>query len=186
MSNPVKLIEPPVPHPEAPKDDVRLVAERAEDAAAVVGLIDRAFGPGRYAKVSERVREGNTLLPQLSFCAFGPEGLVGTVRQWPVEVGGASGVFLGPIAVEAAWRKHGVGGMLVERCCEAAAAAGAGFILLVGDLSFFGAYGFQQVPVGRVRLPGPVNPRRVLWRSLHDGAVDAVGGDVRAPRGDHG
>src|SRR5215469_585558 len=35
-----------------------LVAERPEDAPAVERLILRAFGPGRYAKTAERLREG--------------------------------------------------------------------------------------------------------------------------------
>ena len=179
MPAPLTLIEPAAAHPSA---HVRLAVERSDDAAAVMDLVDRAFGPGRYAKVSERVREGNVLLPHLSFCAFGAGALVGTVRQWAIAVGGTPGIFLGPIAVEAAWRKHGVGGMLVERCCEAAIADGAGFILLVGDMSFFGAYGFEQVPAGRLRLPAPVNPRRVLWRALRDGGVQSVSGDVLAPR----
>jgi len=184
MPAPLLLIEPIVADPDAAnlEGGVRLAVERPQDVAAIMALVERAFGPGRYAKVSERVREGNRLLPELSFCAFGAGALVGTVRQWPIEVGDAPGVFLGPIAVESAWRKHGVGGLLVQRCCEAATAAGAGFILLVGDLSFFGAYGFEQVPPGRIRLPGPVNPRRVLWRPLYAGAVDAVAGDVQAPR----
>ena len=68
---------------------VRLAVERAEDAAAVAALVERAFGPGRYAKVSERVREGNTPRADLSFCAVGAGALVGTVRQWPVMVGEA-------------------------------------------------------------------------------------------------
>ena len=34
-------------------------AERPEDFDAVEALIDAAFGPGRYAKSAERLREGN-------------------------------------------------------------------------------------------------------------------------------
>jgi predicted N-acetyltransferase YhbS len=178
----LKLVETPAPAINA-EAEVRLSVERPEDEPAVMALVDRAFGPGRYAKVSERVREGNHRRQDLCFCAFGAGELVGTVRQWPIEVGDTRGVFLGPIAVEGAWRKHGVGGMLLERCCTAAAEAGEAFILLVGDMPFFGPLGFEPIPAGRVQMPGPVNPRRILWRALRDGGTDGVAGDVRAPRG---
>jgi predicted N-acetyltransferase YhbS len=43
-----------------------------------------------------------------------------------VRVGDVPVVFLGPLAVEGEQRSGGVGGMLVERACEAARAAGEG------------------------------------------------------------
>jgi predicted N-acetyltransferase YhbS len=179
MFAPAALAEPIL---DAATADVRLAAERLEDAADVAALVERAFGPGRYAKVSERLREGNTMRADLSFCAFGAGVLVGTVRQWPVMVGEAKGIFLGPIAVEAAWRKHGVGGLLIDRCCAAAAGAGEAFILLVGDPPLFGAHGFTSAPAGGIVMPGPVNPSRVLLRPLRDGGLDGVHGLARVPR----
>ncbi len=148
----------------------------------VDALVERAFGPGRYAKAAERLREGNRPIRPLSFCAFGAEALVGAVRQWPIVVGEARGVFFGPIAVEAGWRKHGVGGQLIARACAAATDGGEAFILLVGDLPLFGPYGFEPVPAGRVLLPGPVDPRRILWRALRAGGVDGAAGLVSVAR----
>jgi predicted N-acetyltransferase YhbS len=171
------------PFPEAPTADVRLAVERPQDAADVAALVERAFGPGRYAKVSERLREGNRMQAELSFCAFGADVLVGTVRQWPVMVGEARGVFLGPIAVEAAWRKHGVGGLLIQKCCAAAAQAQEAFILLVGDLPLFGPHGFSPAPAGSILMPSPVNPARVLLRPLREGVLDAIKGAAQVPRG---
>jgi len=180
----LKLLDPAdiVPDVSNPDADIRLAVERAEDGAQVDALVERAFGPGRYAKVSERVREGNRRLADLSFCAFGAEMLVGTVRQWPVLVGEARGVFLGPIAVEGAWRQHGVGGRLIQRCIEAAGEAGEAFILLVGDLPLFGPHGFEPVPARRVTMPGPVNPARVLAHPLRSKGFEGAG-LARAPRG---
>jgi predicted N-acetyltransferase YhbS len=167
---------------DAPTAPVRLAVERPEDGPAVDALVERAFGPGRYAKAAERLREGNRMIGSLSFCAFGAENLVGAARQWPVMVGAARGVFFGPIAVEAAWRKHGVGGQLIARACAAAGDQGEAFILLVGDLALFGGHGFEPVPAGRVTMPGPVNPRRILWRALTAGGVDGVSGLACVPK----
>lgn len=159
-----------------------IVPERAEHVPALMAVVERAFGPGRYAKVSERLREGNAPRTDLSFVALAAGQLVGTIRQWPVMVGDARGLFLGPIAVEGAWRKHRIGGELIERAVEAGEAAGEAFVLLVGDLPLFGPYGFEVVPAGRVRLPYSTAPHRTLWRALRPGGLDAAAGLAHVPR----
>jgi predicted N-acetyltransferase YhbS len=161
--------------------NLEIAPERVDQARAVDALIERAFGPGRYAKVSERVREGNRQLRDLSFTAMASGEVVGAVRLWPVLIGGTRGLFLGPIAVEQGWRKHGIGGDLVEHVIAAGAAAGEPFVLLVGDLPLFGPHGFEIAPQGRVILPGPVDLRRVLWRALRPGGLDGVAGRAHVP-----
>lgn len=163
---------------------VDILPEPPPRAGEVDALIDRAFGPGRYAKTAERLREGNAARADLSFVALAGGRVVGAVRMWPVAVGEARGVFLGPIAVEGASRKHGVGAELIAAACAAARAAGEGFILLVGDLPLFAPHGFEVVPAGRVTLPGPVNPGRVLWRETRPGGLDGVSGEAHVPVND--
>lgn len=160
---------------------LEIAQERPEQARAVDALIERAFGPGRYAKVSERLREGNRQRRDLSFVAVAAGEVVGALRLWPLRVGPHRGLFLGPIAVEGGWRKHGIGGQLIERSVAAGAAAGEAFVLLVGDLPLFGPHGFDTAPPGRVILPGPADPRRVLWRALRPGGLDGVYGQAHVP-----
>jgi predicted N-acetyltransferase YhbS len=74
-------------------------------------------------------------------------------------------VFLGPLAVAADVRKFGTGGALVQAACEAAQAAGFASVLLVGDEPYFSRFGFSAAPARAVRLPGPVDQRRVLVRA---------------------
>jgi len=160
---------------------ITIAPERPDQAAGVNALIGRAFGPGRYAKAAERLREGNRLRADLSFTAVAAGAVVGAIRQWPVGVGAARGVFLGPIAVEVEWRKHGVGADLIARAVSAAEAAGEAFILLVGDEPLFAPHGFERVPYGRVIMPGPVDPARVFWRATRPGGLDAVAGHAHVP-----
>ena len=49
----------------------------------------------------------------------------------------------------------------MQACLAFAADAGMG-VLLVGDSPYFGRFGFE--PSVDVRLPGPADPRRILWR----------------------
>ncbi len=143
-------------------------------------LIERAFGPGRLAKTAERLRETNHPLADISLVAWAGDEAVGCVRMWPVHIGRTPAVLLGPFAVEDAWRSRGLGSELITAACEAAERAGHSLVLLVGDEPFFAKLGFTSAPAGQVVLPGPVNPRRVLWRALKPGALEGVEGAVRA------
>lgn len=148
--------------------------EQPKDASEIAALVERAFGPGRYAKAAERLREGNTRRADLSFVAEADGRLTGSVRLWPVKVGGAPVVFLGPIAVDSDQRNGGLGQQLVERACAAAADAGFAAVLLVGDMSWFERMGFQ-IAHG-VRMPGPADPRRVLVKELIPGTAERLEG----------
>ena len=134
-------------------------AETPADAAGVEALVLAAFGPGRFAKTAERLREVAPVAT--GFGARDGADLLGSVRLWSITIGGTPALFLGPIAVVAENRRAGLGAELVQACLTWAAAAGRG-VLLVGDAPYFGRFGFAAAP--DARLPGPVDPRRVLWR----------------------
>ena len=133
--------------------------EEARDAAAVDALVLAAFGPGRFAKTAERIRETSALAA--GFCAYEGDDLIGSVRLWAIMSGRARSVFLGPIAVDRSRRSAGLGGELVQACIEEARAAGLDGILLVGDPPYFSRFGF--VPAPEAVLAGPVDRRRVMW-----------------------
>nr|WP_314438926.1 N-acetyltransferase [uncultured Brevundimonas sp.] len=150
----------------------RIEAETPADAEGVEALVMAAFGPGRFAKTAERLREAS--FPTAGFVIRQNGRIIGSVRLWPVTVGQTHALFLGPIAVEAARRSDGLGAELVQACVDYARAAGVGGVLLVGDPPYFGRFGF--IPAPEAILPGPVDRRRVLWLAA---GVDAAAGDVR-------
>ena len=161
--------------PSTPLPALTLQFERPQDGSAVDALIARAFGPGRYTKASERVREFATFAPELSVCAWSQGRLLGCARMWRVRVGGTPVTFLGPFAVQQGERNAGFGARLIARACEAAEAAGESHVLLVGDEAYFGRVGFARAPGRQVVLPGPVDQDRVLVRALIPDAGEIAG-----------
>lgn len=155
-----------------------LVLETPAMEASVTALIDRVFGPGRFAKSSERLREGNALLADCSFVALRDGQPVGCCRMWPVTIGGEAVAFLGPLAVDPDERSAGLGQALVESACEAARAAGWRAVLLVGDGPYFGRIGFTNAHTAGVTMPGPVDQRRVLLLPLRQGGDEGLSGPV--------
>ena len=81
------------------------------------------------------------------------DGLAGVIRFFPLQVGGAPAVLLGPIAVRPDFEGEGIGGSLVTRGLDAARLAGHGHVIAVGSAGYLGRFGFQAaVDVG---LPVP-------------------------------
>ncbi len=157
---------------------VVIALEQPHDHAGVEALIDGAFGPGRFAKAAERLREHKTPDLTLSYVAKAGGEVVGCVRMWPILIGDKPAVLLGPFAVEDAWRSRGLGADLIEHACQAARRQGQAVVLLVGDEPYFRQFGFVEPGPGQVILPGPVNHRRVLWLDLAGAPLPS--GAVRA------
>jgi predicted N-acetyltransferase YhbS len=77
------------------------------------------------------------------------------------------------------FRSQGIGEGLVKRSLEAAKTAGWKFVVLVGDEPYYARMGFKRAPEGRISLPGPVDPARLLCCDLEPGALAAAKGAAR-------
>lgn len=150
--------------PAAPALSVRhrVLSETPADRAEAQALVLAAFGPGRFAKTAERLRESATMAA--GFIARDGHRSVGSVRLWSITIDSLDALFLGPIAVAEEARRGGLGAALVGACIGEARQRSVAGVLLVGDLPYFSRFGFQPAP--DVRLPGPADPRRVLWLTI--------------------
>jgi predicted N-acetyltransferase YhbS len=155
--------------------------ETKRDAVAREALLDAAFGPARFAKTAQRLRQGRLPAEHLSFVACRDGALIGTVRLWNVSAGpGRPALLLGPIAVARECRNAGVGAALMRHALAAAAARGHGAVLLVGDTPYYGRFGFSSDKTGALWLPGPYERERLLACELRPGTLDDACGLVSA------
>ena len=150
------------------------------DACVLSELSAQAFGPGRFARSAYRVREGVSPVRALSLCAVLDERLVGGIRFTAIRIGeGEGGLLLGPLVVDPAEAGKGFGRALIEEGLTRAKAEGFRLVLLVGDMPYYGRFGFQPVPPGQITLPGPVDPARLLAVELVPGALQGAAGQVK-------
>jgi predicted N-acetyltransferase YhbS len=155
--------------------------EKIADVAAREVLLDEAYGAARFAKASERLREGRLPAEGLSLVAIEHGRLVGTVRLWNVTVGaGRSALLLGPLAVHPDFRNRGIGSALIDRVIARARLAGHRAIVLVGDAPYYGRFGFSSGPTGSLWMPGPFERHRLLAIELKPGALDGARGLIGA------
>jgi len=158
---------------------VTIRAEKPDDAQAIDRLHERTFGPGRFARSAFRIREGKGHVLGLSFTARIGTLLVGSVRLTPICIGDTPALLLGPLTVEPPFRSRGIGKSLVERALKEAKAKGHKLMVLVGDEPIYAKSGFKKIPKGQVKMPGPVDPARLLVAELAPGAFDGASGMIR-------
>lgn len=156
-----------------------ILHEEAGDFADIERLNDRAFGPGRYARTAYRLREGVPHDPRLSFVARVSTLLAGSIRLTPAKVGDVPILLLGPLVVDPVFEGKGIGQALISHVHDVARTLGHTFILLVGDAPYYEKSGYLRMSHGRVVFPGPVDPARVLYFELEQGALEGVRGMLR-------
>lgn len=160
---------------------VSIEAESVRDVTAREILLDRAMGPGRKRKSSEKLRRGRRPAEGLALVARGEDGrVVGTVRLWNVDAGGRAALLLGPLAVDPSVKSGGVGSALMRQAIAEAARLGHGAILLVGDAPYYARFGFSVEKTDRLSMPGPFEKHRFLALELRDGALQGAAGTLRA------
>ncbi|POF29834.1 GNAT family N-acetyltransferase [Roseibium marinum] len=141
--------------------------EDASDTTAIDDLQAEAFGPGRFARTAFRIRENVPYRADLSFVALVGAQVAGSIRLTPISIGETKALLLGPLTVSPDFKNRGLGKALMGAAMNAAEAAGDKAVVLVGDAPYYSPFGFQQVPFGRITLPGPVDPARLLIALLN-------------------
>jgi predicted N-acetyltransferase YhbS len=153
----------------------------AADQPAIEALLDLSFGLSRRTKTSYRLREGNSPADGLSQVVRDSQlGIVGTISYWPLRIGktGSKALLLGPIAIHPERQNRGIGLALMRTTLAKAAEQGHALVILVGDAPYYARAGFMKVPDGQLLLPGPVDPKRLLFLELRAGSLSAAHGLV--------
>jgi predicted N-acetyltransferase YhbS len=155
-----------------------IVSETRSDIAARERLLDRAFGPSRFEKTSERLRAGR--IPTFAFSLKENGQLIGTIRLWKIMAGGVPALLLGPLAIAPSHEGKGLGSRLMRHALNQAAVAGHKSVILVGDEPYYSRFGFSRALTQNLVLPGPVDAKRFLALELVEGALDDAFGLVIA------
>lgn len=149
------------------------------DLSDIQRLNARVFGPGRFGRTAYRIREGTPDVSPFCRVAVLGERIIASIRLTEILVGGRRGaLLLGPLAVDPEFAGQGYGRRLIAESIEMARAADRELIILVGDMSYYGRFGFVPVASGSIILPGPVDPSRLLAVELKVGALGRLRGSV--------
>lgn len=130
--------------------------------AAVEALLDVAFGADRHARTAYRIRAGTKADVALSFGMFDAGVLIGSLQSWPVAVGPAPLILVGPVAVAPERQGCGIGSALMDRLIGMAPSAP---MAMIGDPDYYVRWGFSSAATAEWQVPGPVERHRLLARA---------------------
>jgi predicted N-acetyltransferase YhbS len=147
-------------------------------------LLDAAFGPDRRTRTAYRIREGMSVIPELSLAAFEGDRLIGALQSWPIALHGPDGetplVLVGPVAVDPGRQQQGIGRRMMDTMLACADAYPP--LVLIGDVEYYGRhFGFIADATANWELPGPFERRRLLART---GGRDLPYRGMLGPRGE--
>jgi predicted N-acetyltransferase YhbS len=137
-------------------------------------LLDDAFGADRHGRTAYLLRKGMAAIDHLSFGILDDSALVASIQCWPVRVGMADLVLVGPVAVATHRQNSGLGKQLMQLMLNAATPQDAPMVM-IGDAEYYGRFGFDAKGTSGWTLPGPWEPRRLLLRNVEMVALPTHG-----------
>jgi len=157
---------------------IHYAQEQLEHAPAIEQMNKSSFGAARFTRAAFLIRERCPHDLELSLVALDGEKIVGSVRQTRIIIGELPALLLGPLVVDEGYKNIGIGRELMCRAVLLAREGGHKLILLVGDESYYGRFGFKPVTQS-ITLPAPADPRRILACELEKGVMSQAKGIAR-------
>jgi len=135
-----------------------------QDDSAIDALMAEAFGPSRHARTVWHLRQGDAV-PELCFVQEDAGAIIGSLRFWPILLGGKSALLLGPLAIAKDYKGKGFGKALVAHAIARASQMAYHSILVSGEPDYYPQFGFISASTSEFLWPGFIEEERlqILW-----------------------
>ena len=133
------------------------------DNDTIENLLNKTFGPGRYARSVYRLRENKPYLEDYSYVYSLNGKILASISFSETLINNSyTGLLLGPLAVEPNQVGKGYGKKLVKYSLDKISInSQIYFIIVVGEYDYYKEFGFNKLDNHFV-FYGPVNKNRVL------------------------
>ncbi|WP_417428203.1 GNAT family N-acetyltransferase [Kiloniella sp.] len=149
--------------------DYTITLQNSTDEAQIDKLLDLTFGTERKSRPSYNFRSGVPAVTDLSFSVRSfSDKLLGTLRFWPVLVGGETALLLGPLAVQPDLQGKGIGKALVKHGLNEACKMGYRLCFVVGEQPYYAPYGFELAKPQGFDMSVPVSADKFQVLSLQN------------------
>ena len=140
--------------------------EKKSDNKKIFLLEEDVLGPGRYARPSFRLREN--LEPNIKYSKVYSQGqkIIGSIRYFNCKIQSNDGLMLGPLIVDQKFKGRGIGKELVNKSISGINQKNIDFIILIGELDYYGQFGFEIN--ANIYLSLNVRKEKILLKKLSE------------------
>jgi len=143
------------------------------DLPAIETLMAEAFGPKRHSRSVWQLRPGPPVAEMCFVIRDGGE-VAGSLRFWEVMLGDQCILLLGPLAVRPTERGRGYGRELINAALERAKGGPWPLVLVSGEVDYYPRFGFVPAAPYGIDWPGFIEPERLQFFELDEGALAAL------------
>lgn len=168
-------------------ETIILRPERPSDHAEIHAFVKTAFETAKVSSGTEQdfvdtLRASSGWLPDLALVAVEGGRIVGHVMLTRKTIDTTTGprevLLLAPLAVALDHRDRGLGARLTRTVLDAARADGFDAVLLVGDVAYYGRFGFRTSTDFGITNTAGIPDVHVLMTELVPGALAGLSGTV--------
>ena len=140
--------------------------EKKSDNKKIFLLEEDVLGPGRYARPSFRLRENLELNIKYSKVYSQGQKIIGSIRYFNCKIQNNDGLMLGPLIVDQKFKGRGIGNELVNKSISSINQKNIDFIILIGELDYYGQFGFEIN--ANIHFSLNVRREKILFKKLSE------------------
>ena len=140
--------------------------EKKSDNKKIFLLEEEVLGPGRYARPSFRLRENLICNQKYSKIYYQSQKIIGSIRYFNCKIQSNEGLMLGPLIVDQKFKGRGIGKELVIQSIKSVNDKKISFIILIGELDYYGQFGFEINH--NMHFPLNVRKEKILLKMISD------------------
>jgi putative acetyltransferase len=158
--------------------------EKEKDYGGIYEVNKLAFGQENESRLVERIRKGDSFIPELSLVAEVGGRVVGHILFSEIKISGSlifETLMLAPIAVTPELQRQGIGTELMKRGMKLASELGYDSIIVVGHKEYYPRFGFKKASSWNIKFPFEVPDEAFMAIELVGGALEGKSGTIIYP-----
>lgn len=163
---------------------MKIRQETPQDFKSVYGINHLAFEQEGESQLIEKIRKGNSFVPELSLVAEQDEKIIGHILFSKIKIIGEStysSLALAPMSVHPDFQKKGTGSKLVTIGLQIARNLKFEHVIVLGHKNYYPKFGFQKASKWKICCPFEVPEDHFMAIELVEGCLENKGGLVEYP-----